>query len=174
MLLHSFYLFVLSQGGNEHFGRHCPTKTLPSCCDIPEGRLGNVPAIFLFHLNGERLSQEPHESALFRLSADVHEPPSPRPVRRLVAFNYRNSGPLHLVFQDLGLLGWRVAPHSVPYTISQVCVENEELDLTDSSFCNFAPDFCVLHSPRHPSPTAPPCLQPKGEQKNRQYWHGSF
>ena len=55
-------------------------------------------------------------------SADVHEPPSPRPVRRLVAFNYRNSGPLHLVFQDLGLLGWRVAPHSVLYTISQVCV----------------------------------------------------
>ena len=55
-------------------------------------------------------------------SADVHEPPSPRPVRRLVAFNYRNSGPLHLVFQDLGLLGWRVAPHSVPYTISQVCL----------------------------------------------------
>ena len=52
------------------------------------------------------------------LSADVHVPPSPRPVRRLVA----NSGPLHLVFQDLGLLGWRVAPHSVPYTISQVCL----------------------------------------------------
>ena len=35
------------QGGNEHFGRHCPTKTLPSCCDIPEGRPGNVPATIL-------------------------------------------------------------------------------------------------------------------------------
>ena len=45
-----FFRFVSQQGGNEHFGRHCPTKTLPSCCDIPEGRLGNVPAIFLFRM----------------------------------------------------------------------------------------------------------------------------
>ena len=35
--------------------------------------------------------------------------------RRFVAFNYRNSGPLHLVFQDLGLLGRRVAPQSSQY-----------------------------------------------------------
>ena len=45
----SYFLVLPQQGGNEHFGRHCPTKTLPSCCDIPEGRLGNVPAFFLFH-----------------------------------------------------------------------------------------------------------------------------
>ena len=44
------FAFVLPQGGNEHFGRHCPTKTLPSCCDIPEGRLGNVPAFFIFRM----------------------------------------------------------------------------------------------------------------------------
>ena len=110
-------LFILQQGGNEHFGRHCPTKTLPLCCDIPEGRLGNVPAIFHFPY-GKRPSQEPRYSdvLLFFFALQMRaEPPSPRPVRRLVAFNYRNSGPLHLVFQDLGLLGWRVAPLSSQY-----------------------------------------------------------
>ena len=45
---YAFAFDFLVQGGNEHFGRHCPTKTLPLCCDIPEGRLGNVPAIFHF------------------------------------------------------------------------------------------------------------------------------
>ena len=59
----SHFLVLPQQGGNEHFGRHCPTKTLPSCCDIPEGRLGNVPAFFP---NGKRLSREPHDTVLLR------------------------------------------------------------------------------------------------------------
>ena len=66
----SHFLVLPQLGGNEHFGRHCPTKTLPSCCDIPEGRLGNVPAFSFSILNGERLSQEPHDTVLFR--ASVH------------------------------------------------------------------------------------------------------
>ena len=33
------------QGGNEHFGRYCPTKSCPSCCEMTLGRQSHVPAI---------------------------------------------------------------------------------------------------------------------------------
>ena len=31
--------------GNEHFGKHCPTKTFPLCCDMTLGRQSHVPAL---------------------------------------------------------------------------------------------------------------------------------
>ena len=36
--------FVQKQGGDEHFGKHCPTKTFPLCCDMTLGRQSHVPA----------------------------------------------------------------------------------------------------------------------------------
>ena len=40
------------QGGHEHFGRHCPRKTLPSCCDMTLGRQSHVPAKKINALKG--------------------------------------------------------------------------------------------------------------------------
>ena len=46
------------QGGSESHSIHCPTKTVVWDCDIGTDH-PDVPAIFQFFVNGNRLSQEP-------------------------------------------------------------------------------------------------------------------
>ena len=79
-------------------------------------------------LNGERLSQEPHDTVLFRASVHFLQMRSTRSPPSTLRFwphflfqTPRLRGSL-LVLLGIGTLGRRVAPHSVQYTISQVCV----------------------------------------------------
>ena len=99
-----------------------------------EGTPSCVPAIFHFPY-GERLSQEPHDTVLVRALLHFLQMCTSRrqPVRLATAVpSFFSWPPLRLktpgfagsllVLLGNGTLGRRVAPHSVQYAISQVCL----------------------------------------------------
>ena len=100
------FLFCFTAGGSGPFSNHCLTKTLLIGCDIPEGRLGNVPATIL------------------KFAAVTHGTPSPCrfgfDLRVWPSFLLKTSRFqwFVLVLLGNGTLGRRVAPLSVQYTLS--------------------------------------------------------
>ena len=91
------------------------------------------------------------------LPADVHEPPSPFSTRsppstlrfwpHFLFQTPRLRGSL-LVLLGIGTLGRRVAPHSVQYTISQVCLASCQPGMSPQSASRGPVERVYVHVPR--------------------------